>query len=90
MFYFYFLNVIYEECYIYFWNYSEIKIVLKLFYVYIVKMNYKWVFDCILLKIFKFFFDNIIIWSFFLSKVFLIIFNDVGDIKEIKFIIIYW
>lgn len=72
-----------------FWNYSEIKIVLKLFYVYIVKMNYKWVFDCILLKFFKFFFDNIIIWSFFLSKVFLIIFNDVGDIKKIKFIIIY-
>lgn len=62
---------------------------MKLFYVYIVKMNYKWVFDCILLKFFKFFFDNIIIWSFFLSKVFLIIFNDVGDIKEIKWIIIY-
>lgn len=43
----------------------------------------------IIKKKFKFFFVNIIIWSFFLSKVFLIILNDVGDIKEIKCIFIY-
>lgn len=86
---FYFLNVTYEECYIHFWNYSETKIVSKSFYVYTAKMNYKRVLDCTSPKPPKLFLDNITIWSFSLSKVSLIIFNDVGDIKETKFIIIY-
>lgn len=85
----YFLNVTYEECYIHFWNYSETKIVSKSFYVYTAKMNYKRVLDCTSPKTPKLFLDNITIWSFSLSKVSLIIFNDVGDIKKTKFIIIY-
>lgn len=84
---FYFLNVTYEECYIHFWNYSETKIVSKSFYVYTAKMNYKRVLDCTSPKTPKLFLDNITIS---LSKVYLIILNDVGDIKETKFIIIYW
>lgn len=72
-----------------FWNYSETKIVSKSFYVYTAKMNYKRVLDCTSPKTPKLFLDNITIWSFSLSKVSLIIFNDVGDIKKTKFIIIY-
>lgn len=54
------------------------------------KMIYKRVLDCTSQKKpTKLFLANITIWSFSLSKVSLIILNDVGDIKETKCILIY-